>query len=101
MICGHLTSLDSVDTRSTKIILETQLKKPLAITTPFHGLVGNQFQDEALNRLHSIPEWKMREPALDVCMAGKDLTGLQRKEVSDPEKNCVSFGACIIPIFDL
>ena len=81
MIYGSLTSLDSVHTLLTKTSSVTEHWRSWVDFTPYHGLAGNWNQDEESSRLHSIPDLSLKVPVLGVCMAGKDLTGLQQKEV--------------------
>ena len=81
VISGNLTSLDSVRTLPIKIIYVIEQQRPWVDITPYHGLTGKWNQDGGLRRLHSIPDWRLKVPALVVFMAGKDPTGLQKKEV--------------------
>ena len=82
MIYGSLISLDSVHTLPIKTSFVTEHQRSWVDFTPYHGLAGNWNQDEESSRLHSIPDWRLKVPVLGVCMAGKDLTGLQKVEVS-------------------
>ena len=81
VISGSLTSLDSVHTLPTRTYFVIGHWRSWLDFTPYHGLAGNWNQDEESCKLHSIPDWRQKEPALGVCMAGRDLIGLQKKEV--------------------